>query len=86
MYDRVAVPKSLRSLILSNNELLQRYQAELQSIVLEANEEMMRILGLDAEDGWRLNMDTMEYVRISSNQNDLPSIPGPDEPPEGRED
>lgn len=84
MYDRVAVPKSLRSLILSNNELLQRYQAELQSIVLEANEEMMRILGLDAEDGWRLNMDTMEYVRV--NQTDLPSIPGPDDPPEGRED
>lgn len=59
----VSLPIALRSLIQKNNELLRRYQASLVEEVQEANIQMMQILNLDPNDGWRLDMDNMVYVR-----------------------
>jgi hypothetical protein len=59
----VSLPIALRSLIQKNNELLRRYQAQLVEEIQEANTQMMQILNLDPNDGWRLDMDNMVYVR-----------------------
>ena len=72
MTNTVPVPLALRQLIESYNQLLKQYQTDLTSKVMVANEEMMRILGLDPNDGWRLDVDTFTYVKID--QNDAPSV------------
>ena len=64
MTAKVPVPLALRHLIESNNQLLKSYQQELTSKVVVANEEMMRLLGLDPSDGWRLDVDTFTYVKV----------------------
>lgn len=58
------IPLALKELILSNNELLKKYQQELTNKVLLANEEMMRMLGLNPLDGWKIDMSTFTYVKI----------------------
>jgi hypothetical protein len=67
MTPTVPVPYAIRHLIESNNKLLQQYQEELTNNVLMANEEIMRLLNLDPNDGWRLDMETMSYVKLESN-------------------
>lgn len=62
----IPVPLALKELILSNNQLLKQYQQELTSKVLLANEEMMRMLGLRPEDGWKIDMSTFTYVKTES--------------------
>lgn len=62
----IPIPLVLKELILSNNELLKQYQQELTSKVLLANEEMMRMLGLHPEDGWKIDMSTFTYVKTES--------------------
>lgn len=64
MTQTVPIPLVLRSLIESNNQLLKNYHNELTSRVMVANEEMMRMLGLDPNDGWRLDMDSLTYVKL----------------------
>lgn len=68
----VPVPLALRHLIESNNQLLKNYQTELTAKVLQANEEMMRMLQLNPEEGWRLDMGTFTYVNTTNT--DAPSV------------
>jgi len=70
MTTTVPVPLALRHLIESNNQLLKTYQQELTTKVVVANEEMMRILNLDPNDGWRLDVDTYTYIKVE----DAPSV------------
>ena len=72
MKNTVPVPLALRQLIESNNQLLRQYQNDLTSKVMVANEEMMRLLGLDPTDGWRLDLETFTYVKVE--QSDDTSI------------
>jgi hypothetical protein len=65
----IPVPLALRHLIEHTNKLLQNYQYDLSQKVLSANEEMMRILNLSPDDGWRLDTDKFEYVQM---KNDTP--------------
>ena len=60
---QVPVPTALKELILSNNLLLQQYQEQLTSKVIVANIEMMQLLGLNPTDGWKLDTDTMMYIK-----------------------
>lgn len=62
----IPVPIALKELIISNNELLKKYQQELTSKVLLANEEIMRMLSLDASEGWRLDIGTYSYIKSES--------------------
>jgi hypothetical protein len=71
MTNTVPAPLALRNLIESNNQLLKIYQSELTAKVAQANEEMMRMLGLDPNDGWRLDLDTFTYVKVEKT-NDTP--------------
>jgi hypothetical protein len=61
----VPVPSAIKHLIESNNKLLRQYQEELTNAVLTANEEMMKLLQLDPKDGWRLDMETMSYIKTN---------------------
>lgn len=60
---QVPVPTALKELISSNNLLLQQYQEQLTSKVIAANLEMMQLLGLNPSDGWKLDMETMMYIK-----------------------
>lgn len=57
------VPLALQNLILSNNTLLKNYQAELMGQISDANMQMMAILQLNEDAGWKLDMNRMVYVR-----------------------
>ena len=72
MTQTVPVPLALRHLIESNNQLLENYRSELTSKVVVANEEMMRMMGLDPKDGWRLDIETFTYVKLE--KTDAPSV------------
>ena len=60
---KVQVPVVLKELINSNNALLNQYQQELTKKVIAANIEMMELLNLNPNDGWRLDMDNLVYVK-----------------------
>jgi len=60
----VPAPITLCHLIESNNQLLKMYQSELSKKVTQANDEMMRMLNLDPNDGWRLDVDTYTYIKV----------------------
>lgn len=70
MDTRIPIPLSLRYLIDANEDLLNQYRTQLQQKVLKANEEVMKMLRLDPEDGWQLDLDTYEYVKVTSNELD----------------
>ena len=59
----IPAPEAIKQLIISNNTLLQNYQQELTARVNVANREMMQLLGLDPQDGWKLDIDTMSYIK-----------------------
>jgi hypothetical protein len=66
MAQTVPLPTALRSLIESNNQLLKMYQSELTKQVMQANEEMMRMLNLNPSEGWRLDLDSLTYVKVEN--------------------
>lgn len=57
------VPLALQNLIRANNTLLKTYQTQLMQEIQEANIQMMRILQLNPEAGWQLDMERMVYTR-----------------------
>lgn len=59
----IPVPTALKELIISNNILLNQYQQELTKKVITANIEIMQLLQLDPNDGWRLDTENMVYVK-----------------------
>lgn len=64
----IPIPVALKELINSNNILLKQYQQELTHKVITANIEMMNLLGLDPNDGWTLDLDTMMYTKQKPTQ------------------
>jgi hypothetical protein len=66
----VPVPRALVELINANNELLQTYQRQLTTKVIDANMELMNILGLNPNDGWRLDTEKMVYVKQEPSPNE----------------
>lgn len=66
----ISVPLALQELILTSNELLINYQKEIQTKVSKANIEMMQLLNLNPNDGWKLDMDSMTYIKT----NNAPSV------------
>lgn len=66
MAQTVPLPTALRSLIESNNQLLKMYQSDLTKQVMQANEEMMRMLNLNPSEGWRLDIDNLMYIKVEN--------------------
>jgi hypothetical protein len=59
----VQIPLALRKLIQANTELLRVYQQELQIQIQEANLQMMEILKLSPDMGWKLDISRLVYTR-----------------------
>jgi hypothetical protein len=68
----IPVPLALQKLIKSNNNLLKTYQSQLLKEIEDANNEMMNLLNLNPTDGWRLDMDSMKYIRANTAEDDTP--------------
>lgn len=64
------VPLALQELIRANNERLKGYQSELFKQVQDANVQMMQILQLDPNQGWRLDVERMVYVKLEEKTED----------------
>ena len=62
------VPLALAQLIVNNNEALKKYQSQLMQQIKDANEQMMQILKLDPDAGWKLDIERMLYVRMSTEE------------------
>lgn len=69
------VPIALQNLIKANNTLLKTYQNELMQEIQEANLQMMQILQLSPDAGWKLDMERMVYTRPSDSSSIEMEIP-----------
>lgn len=69
----LTVPLALQNLIRSNNQLLKNYQNQLLEEVQDANYQMMQLLRLDPELGWKLDMERMVYVRPNTEEEQQPT-------------
>jgi hypothetical protein len=58
----INVPKSLVYMITAYNDKLQNLQKEFLNDIQEANAETMKMLNLNPEDGWRLDLETFTYI------------------------
>ena len=65
------VPLALQQLIQTNNQLLRKYQTELLQQIQESNAQMMQILRLAPDAGWKLDMERMVYVRPTTDEDAL---------------
>ena len=59
----VNAPIALKQLIESKSELLRNYQEKLLVDIEIANQQIMDMVGLDPEDGWRLDLQNVVYRR-----------------------
>ena len=65
----VPVPLAIRQLIELHNTRIREYQQKSLKEIQDANVELMNIIGLLPQDGWRLDMETMKYVKVSTDGN-----------------
>lgn len=63
------IPLAIRQLIELHNIRIREHQQKSLQEVQEASIELMLMMGLNPQDGWRLDMDTLKYVKISSDGN-----------------
>ena len=63
------VPIAIRQLIELHNMRIQEYQQKSLQELQDANVELMLMMGLLPQDGWRLDMETMKYIKIPTNGN-----------------
>ena len=65
----VPVPLAIRQLVELHNTKLREYQQKSLKEIQDANVELMLMMGLSPQDGWRLDMETMKYTKISTDGN-----------------
>jgi hypothetical protein len=63
------VPLVIRQLIELHNTRMMEYQQKSLQELQDANIELMLMMGLLPQDGWRLDMETMKYIKIPTNGN-----------------
>lgn len=63
----VPVPLAVRQLIDNHNQRIQDSLRGLQT----ANVELMQIMNLRPEDGWRLDLENFRYVKIPTNDTSI---------------
>jgi hypothetical protein len=65
----VPVPLAISQLIELHNTRIREYQQKSLREIQDASVELMNIIGLLPQDGWRLDMDTMKYVKVPTDGN-----------------
>jgi hypothetical protein len=64
------VPLAIRQLIELHNSRMREYQQRSLQELQDANIELMTLMGLFPQDGWRLDMESMKYVKIPTETTD----------------
>ena len=65
----VPVPLAIRQLVELHNARIREYQQKSLQELQDANIELMTMMGLLPNQGWRLDMESMKYVRVSTDGN-----------------
>jgi len=65
----VPVPLAIRQLVELHNARIREYQQKSMQELQDANIELMTMMGLLPQQGWRLDMESMKYVRVSTDGN-----------------
>jgi hypothetical protein len=65
----VPIPLAIRQLIELHNVRIREYQQKSLQEIQEANIELMNILGLLPQNGWRLDMESMKYIKVNVDGN-----------------
>jgi hypothetical protein len=65
----VPVPLAIRQLIELHNSRIREYQQKSLREIQDASVELMSIIGLLPQDGWRLDVEGMKYVKVSTDGN-----------------
>ncbi len=63
------VPVAIRQLIELHNTRIREYQQKSLQEIQDANIELMLMMGLNPQDGWRLDMESMKYIKVSTDGN-----------------
>ena len=63
------VPLAIRQLIELHNTRIREYQQKSLQEIQDANVELMLMMGLLPQEGWRLDMETMKYIKVSTDGN-----------------
>lgn len=65
----IPVPLAIRQLVELHNTRMREYQQRSLQELQDANIELMLMMGLSPQEGWRLDMETMKYVKIPTDGN-----------------
>lgn len=65
----VPFPLAVRQLIELHNTRLREYQQNSLREIQDAGVEIMNLLGLLPRDGWRMDVESMKYVRVPQQDN-----------------
>ena len=65
----VPVPLAIRQLVELHNTRIREYQQKSLQEIQDANIELMTMMGLLPQQGWRLDMENMKYIRVSTDGN-----------------
>jgi hypothetical protein len=65
----VPVPLAIRQLIELHNIRIREYQQKSLREIQESSVELMNIIGLLPQDGWRLDMESMKYIKVNTDGN-----------------
>ena len=63
------VPVAIRQLVELHNTRIREYQQKSLQEIQDANIELMLMMGLNPQDGWRLDMESMKYIKVSTDGN-----------------
>ena len=58
------VPLAIRQLIELHNTRIREYQQKSLQEIQDANIELMTMMGLLPQDGWRLDIEEMKYIKV----------------------
>ena len=64
----VPVPLAIRQLIDLHNDKIQEYRRTSLTEIQQASLEIMALMGLHIADGWRLDLDTLQFIKVSTEQ------------------
>lgn len=64
----IPVPLAIRQLTELHNAKIKEYQQTALIEIQKASVELMTLMGLSFEDGWRLDIDNLKFVKVSTEQ------------------
>ena len=63
------LPLAIRQLIELHNTRIREYQQKSLQEIQDSSIELMLMMGLNPQEGWRLDMDNMKYVKVPTDGN-----------------